>query len=690
MKSDNLHRDLISPTKENENKSVNLLRNFIIIMFTGLIIASFLLATTSRSILVDNLIASEERNNVAITQILSHSVWPHFKDFINEADTLTGDQIRSRIETTLLNIYINNNIKGLGVVKIKIYNIDGYTIFSSELKQIGSSKKENVTFQKVVRGEVVSKLSFRDKIYAKKEFIENRNIISTYVPVTIGDDTKIQGVFEVYKDVTKIITQSKSTQVEIFASVFSVLTLLFIVLFIVIRNADKVIKTYDLLQAEKADKIRDIAFYDNLTGLPNRVLFLDRLEHSLQVAARNNKLVVLMFIDLDRFKQINDNLGHEMGDKLLIEVAERLHSCVRTCDTTSRISGDEFTVLVESINIVETATSIAHRIVSKIAQPFILNNTEVFITCSIGLSIYPFSDDNAGALIKKADAAMFYSKSCGRNNFHYFIPTMLEHGSQRFELESDLNSAIANSELFLQFQPKITLANYTMHGMEALVRWEHPRLGTISPDVFIPILEETGLIIKVGEWVLRESCRLTKQWNDQGNGTLCVAVNVSALQLSQPNFVDIVESILTDTKLPPEYLELELTESCLMENIDDNIDIIRELKTKGILLSIDDFGTGYSSLSYLCKLPINTLKIDKSFISDMLINTNKRSIVNAIISFGHSLNLNVVAEGIETLEQLQFIQGMRCTAAQGYLLSKPLSVDDFTALTLTNRKFENL
>jgi len=677
MKNPSHNKHLGVTNSPGSSKSVHLLRNFIIIMLISIILASILLAVSARQILVDSIIKSEERNNVAITQLLSNSVWPGFNEFLQAAGKLSGDDIRNHPDTNILNKYINLQVRGLNVVKIKIYNLDGLTVFSSDFSQIGNSKKEHPSFNKALKGQVISKLSFRDKIYAKKEFIQNRNIIASYIPIRIGENEKIDGVFEVYKDVTGIIEETNQTQIKIFASVFIILSILFVVLFYVIKNADKIIKAYNKSQEEATEHIRNIAFYDNLTGLPNRILFLDRLEHALQLASRNQKLVVLMFIDLDRFKQINDNLGHEAGDKLLTQVSERLLDCVRTGDTVSRISGDEFTILVESLHNIELATTIAQRVVRTIAQPFKLNNTEVFVTCSIGLSVYPFNDDDSDSLIKKADAAMFYSKSCGRNNFHYYTPDMLQHGSQRFELETELNTAIEKSQFSLSFQPKVNLSDLKMTGMEALLRWEHPERGFISPDTFIPILEETGLIQKVGEWILRESCRFTKQWLDDGNNPVCVAVNVSAIQFNQPNFLNTVDDILKETGLPSEYLELELTESCLMENVEENIAIMKALKEMGIKLAIDDFGTGYSSLSYICQLPVDILKIDRDFIRNMMEDSDKRSVVTAIISFAHGLRLHIVAEGIETLEQLTFVKAMRVTTGQGYLISKPVPANEF-------------
>jgi len=672
-----------------DHRPLNLARNFTIIMLISMISASILLSISVRSILVDNLIHSEEHHSLSITQLLSNSVLLNFEQFLNQAGSMSASEIRQHPKTLALNDFIQKKTKGLKILKIKIYNLDGYTIFSTDFSLIGKSEKSHPSFIQAVKGNIISKLFFRDKIYAQNELITNRNLISSYIPIWTEGTDKIQGVFEVYKDVTSLIADTKKTQIRIFAIIFGILSIVFIILYFVINNADKIIKEFNKLKEEETEQIKNMAFYDSLTGLPNRVLFSDRLEHSLQLASRTQKLVVLMFLDLDRFKQVNDNLGHEAGDTLLKQVAERLRECIRTGDTLSRLSGDEFTILIENLHNIELSTTIAQRIVSSIAKSFFINNNEVFITCSIGLSVYPFNDDDANSLMKKSDAAMFYSKSCGRNNFHYYTPDMLQHGSQRFELESDLSTAIETSQFQLYFQPKISLSNLKMNGMEVLLRWEHPSQGSISPDIFLPILEETGLITKVGTWVVHESCQLTKEWNDKGETPISVSVNISAIQFNQKNFVSNIKTILQETGLNPGLLELELTERCLMENTEENIEVMNNLKKLGVKLTIDDFGTGYSSLNYICRLPIDALKIDRSFISNLMDSSEKRSVVTAIISFAHGLKLNIVAEGIENLEQLTFVKAMRCTTAQGYLLSKPLSQDQFERMYCSSYNFND-
>jgi len=677
---------------ESNNKTApfKLLRYFTIIGIVCIVVASLLLGYWVRQITVDNLLKSEERNNITLTQLVSNSVWPRFSEFINSASNLSAQEILDHPLTQELDDYLSEQVNGLDVVKIKIYNLSGLTVYSSDLSQIGKSKSKHASFLAAKNGQVVSKLSFRDKIYAQKEFIHDRNIIASYVPVRSGNSKNVEGVIEIYKDVTIIFSEISQTRIQLILGVVIILISLFCVLYFVVRHADQVINQYNIDLQETAEKMKQVAFFDSLTGLPNRNLFIDRLTHAMDKAIRHENLVAMLFIDLDRFKQVNDSLGHEAGDQLLCQVADRLNECVRTADTVSRLSGDEFTIILEDLNTIDLAAEIAKRIISSLAKPFNLGKHEAIITCSVGISFYPFGDDNAQSLIKKADIAMYHSKIAGRNSYHFFDPDMMKVESNVFELEHDLRKAIEESQFILYFQPQVRIDDWSIQGLEALLRWNHPAKGMIGPDKFIPALEETGMIVPVGEWVIRESCRINKKWQDQGLAPVRIAVNISALQLRKRGFVDLVCSILEETKLSAEYLELELTESCLISNIEESIEILTTLRNKGIKTSIDDFGTGFSSLSYLSKLPIDALKIDRSFVRQLTSNDTNRSIITAIVSFAHSLRIAIVAEGVETAQQLFFLNAMRCSLIQGFLLSHPLSEADAQETIRNGGDFEHI
>lgn len=665
-----------------------LLRYFTLFSLVSILVASLLLGGRFRQISEQTLINNEERNNIAVSQVLSNVTWPKFSRFLNKASGLSADEIRKHPDTIKLDASLENQIKGLSIYKIKIYSLEGYTVYSTDFSQIGKSKKNSPSFKAALEGKVISKLSYRDSIYARKELIENRNILSSYIPIRRHAGANIEGVFEVYKDVTPLINEISSTQSNVISGVLGVLSGLFFILFFVVRHADKIINQFNLEQNKAAEKMRFHAFHDGLTGLPNRFLFIDRLEHALTFASREKRLVALMFIDLDRFKQINDNLGHEYGDQLLFQVAQRLRDSARESDTVARISGDEFTILLEGLQNINRVTEIAQRIVSYFAKPFELNDREVQMTCSIGISVYPFQDDNAQTLIKKADVAMYRAKERGRNNYMFYSADMQQSGTKAFNFESDLRNALDNDQFLIYLQPKINLNDCTLTGMEALLRWKHPEEGLIMPDRFIPLLEETGLIAEVGEWVLRQSCQMVRNWQDEGLTPVKVAVNVSNMQLRQFDFIKIVKRALSETGIDPIWLELELTESCLIDDLAGSIDWLEDLKELGVSISLDDFGTGFSSLDYLCRLPIDTIKIDRFFVKDMIEKRHNRAIVTALISLAHNLKLDVVAEGVETTEQLHFLSAMRCSSAQGFLLSKPLPVEEFDKLYRNKKQFE--
>jgi diguanylate cyclase (GGDEF)-like protein/PAS domain S-box-containing protein len=437
----------------------------------------------------------------------------------------------------------------------------------------------------------------------------------------------------------------------------------------------------DITERKQAEeRVRHLAHYDALTDLPNRTLFHDRLQQALIQALRSHEQVAVMFIDLDRFKVINDTLGHCVGDLLLQAVAQRLTNCVRQGDTVCRQGGDEFVILLPTIIHAEDAALVAQKILDSVIQPYYLENHELHISSSIGISFFPNDGTSAEILMKNADVAMYRAKDLGRNNYQFYLAVMNERSFERLALETSLRRAIEHGELELYYQPLVGTNDGALIGMEALVRWHHHDLGLILPSQFIPLAEETGLIVSIGEWVLRTACTQAQAWCKQGYGQLRMSVNLSARQFRQPDFVGSVRAIIKDSGFDPHYLELEVTESMLMHNIEDNIITLNELKTMGIRIAVDDFGTGYSSLSYLKRLPIDTLKIDRSFVGEVIENRDDAAIVEAIISMAQSLMLKVIAEGVENQEQQIFLEAHRCDEMQGYYFSHPLPANQFVEL----------
>ena len=430
-------------------------------------------------------------------------------------------------------------------------------------------------------------------------------------------------------------------------------------------------------------RLMHVTHYDSLTGLANRALFQSRLDHALAVAKRRKLLAALLVLDLDRFKGVNDTLGHHAGDQLLVLVAERLRACVRESDTVARLGGDEFTVILNDVTSAEEVSVVARKILAALSGPFHLEDHEIYVTPSIGITLYPHDGVTPTGLLKNADAAMYQAKNLGRNNFQFYTADMNRRSVARLKMESGLRQAIDRSELVLYYQPKIDITTGIITGMEALVRWNKPDTGLVPPVEFIPIAEETGLIIPVGEWVLREALMQIRRWHDEGAPTMRVAVNLSARQFRQNDLVKTITENLDELGVGGEFLEVEITESLLMDDTALSTMALYKLKDRGVRVSVDDFGTGYSSLSYLKRFPIDALKIDRSFVRDITTDPDDATITNAIIGLAHNLRRRVIAEGVETPAQLAFLQKHGCDEAQGFLFSPPVAAAELARLIKT-------
>lgn len=429
-------------------------------------------------------------------------------------------------------------------------------------------------------------------------------------------------------------------------------------------------------QKTTEEKVHWLAHFDPLTGLPNRILLNDRLNHAIHIAHRNQTSVALLYLDLDHFKNINDSLGHDIGDQLLIQVSQRIQSIMRESDTLSRQGGDEFIILLSGTDA-HGAVHVAEKLIETLSHPYQIGEHELSVTTSIGIALYPIDGDTLTALSQAADAAMYRAKHDGRNRYCFFAPEIQARSARNLELENALRNALNRNELEIYYQPQISVAEGKLIGAEALLRWNHPKLGMVSPDEFIPIAEESGLIVGIGEWVLRNALTQLRRWMEQGIEPFIMAVNLSAIQFRDPKLVSQVLAILEELQLPPEYLELELTERIASDNPLQAIDIMDTLHRSGIRMSIDDFGTGYSSLSYLKRFRVYKLKIDRSFIRDVTENPEDKTIVTAIISMAHSLKMVTIAEGVETHEQLDFLRENQCDEIQGYLYSRPVPSEAF-------------
>lgn len=526
--------------------------------------------------------------------------------------------------------------------------------------------------------------------YLAEEVI-NRPIAELYISLEVTHPDKLSGGSSVSN---YIETMARRKNGELFPVEFSCSRVL------QGKSYKYVVILRDISERKKAqENLSVLANYDSLTGLPNRNMFRERLVEAMARAERSEQLLVLMFLDLDRFKPINDTMGHAVGDELLQAVADRLKTTLRKADsiarylqtdkknqndndndgtTVSRLGGDEFTIILEGVTHINGATTAAQKILDSFLLPFNLSNGAVYISASIGVTIFPFDDEDIDLLIKNADTAMYRSKEAGSNCFHFYREDMNKDARERLQLEFHLRQAMTRNEFSLHYQPKMEFSSGKVVGVEALIRWNNPELGSVSPIRFIPILEDNGMILEVGNWVLRTACQQLRTWQDEGMKPLSMAVNLSARQFMQDDIIQQIESALRAANVPESQLEVEITESMLMEHSVTIIAVLEQLKQRGVGIAIDDFGTGYSSLAYLKRFPLTTLKIDRSFVQDIAINEYDAAIAGAVIALAHGLHLSVVAEGVETEAQLRYLDSCGCHLMQGYFLSRPLPPEAFS------------
>ncbi|MCX7087192.1 MAG: EAL domain-containing protein [Methylococcales bacterium] len=532
-------------------------------------------------------------------------------------------------------------------------------------------------------------------------FIKNEHLTAVAIvdaqltPVGLMDRSRITEIFSkpfakdlLYKQRITELMDAQSIVLDVHTSVDDAANIIIdadmrhmVTGFIVVKNGiyAGIVSGHALLEAitlRKQHELYFLAHYDQLTRIPNRTLFKDRLHMACLNSNRNNKMSALIFIDLDRFKLINDSLGHGYGDQLLITIAHRLTDCVRESDTVARLGGDEFVIILQNMVTEAHVEHIAKVIMEKIQEPMLLFEQETHVTASLGIALYPQHATSSEDLIRKADIAMYHVKKQTRNNYLIYSDVLERDRDERLVLNNALNKALERNEFSLFYQPQIQLEENRLVGVEALIRWHHPELGMVSPAKFIPLAEETGLIIKIGEWVLREACKQHVRWVSQGLPPLRIAVNISAKHFHQTDFCHFVQLTLADAGIDPRFIELELTESMMMINVEHAIDTMNKLRALGFKLAIDDFGTGYSSLSYLRRFPIDRIKIDQSFVRNISTIPANEAIVRAIMALGHNLGLEMIAEGIETIEELNCIRSHNCLEAQGYYFLKPAPANE--------------
>jgi diguanylate cyclase (GGDEF)-like protein len=669
-------------SKPKPKSTFRLIRYFSITSLVGVLIVLAVLLFFYRYFAFRALENHETRGNIAITQVFASTLWPKYASYVNSASVIGKAELQQRPEVARLREDVLRQMAGLSVVKVKLYNLDGLTVFSTDPNQIGEDKSTNSGFLRAKAGAAASEITFRDHFDSFEQVINDRNLISSYIPIRAGPSSPTEGVMEVYSDVTDYVAELERTTWEIAAGVMGSLVFLYLFLFALVRRADRVIRAQSKeVHVAHETMLRYQSLHDALTGLPNRAHLSERLDEMIRTVKRTGKKCAVLYLDLDGLKDINDSLGHVAGDQLLKEVARRLQACVRATDVTARIGGDEFVVALTDISGVRGGEYIAYaaeKIRGAVSNQAVAVAAHNFaLTTSIGIAIYPDDGTDAVELIRSADAALHHAKKSGRNNYQFHTADMNARALQMLLTERDLRRALEENQFLLHYQPQVDLITGRITGAEALIRWRHPERGLVSPAQFIPIAEERGLIVPIGEWVLQEACRQNKEWQEAGLPSIAVAVNLSALQFQTNNLSQVVARILQGCGLAPEHLELELTESAIMRDADKTIATMHALKGIGTTLSLDDFGTGYSSLSQLKRFPLDKLKIDQSFVRGLPHDPDDLAISTAIVAMGRALKQRVIAEGVETKAQREVLQSLSCDEIQGYLVAKPMPSLDF-------------
>ena len=663
------------PSPGRRSRPFRLTRFYSLTSLIGVVAVTACLFWTYRGLAERQLVEHENRANADLTRAFANAVWGNYRSLVVDSAGRPREALLADPALPLLRAEVMTKMNGLQIAKIKIYNVDGLTVFSTDEQQIGESKSGNAGFLQAKAGTVNSQITFREKFDAFEGVLNNRNLIASYVPVRAAADGPIEGVFEVYSDVTELLHAQTRAQWQVAGIVLVLLATLYLFLLLVIRKADRIIAGQEHERAAKEGQLRHQAYHDALTGLPNRAYFSERLSETIALAQRTDQTCALMFVDLDRFKIVNDSLGHEAGDSLLKVVAARVNACLRESDLLFRMGGDEFAIILPQIASPEDAAFVARRVQEAVAAPATVHEHELAVGATIGIAVYPGDGDSAEALLKNADAAMYSAKESGRGRHAFYRSAMNQRASQRLGLEVALRKGFRDGEFTLYYQPRVDAAHRRIVALEALMRWVSPTRGLVPPGEFIGVLEDTGMMTIVGEWVLRSACMQIGRWRAEGMPPLRVSVNVSSVQFQSNAFVPMVQRVLRETGAPPGLIELELTESLLIANVEQARSTIEALKALGLQISIDDFGTGYSSLNYLRQFAVDYLKIDRSFVKDIAGNPRDRAVVVAIIELAKALDITVVAEGVETEAQAAFFADADCDELQGFLFCRPLPVD---------------
>ena len=660
---------------KSQNK-FRLTKAFSIVSLIGIVVVAIIMTHIHQSVSINSLLQVQNEANIDLARAFSNSIWKKYVNFFDESSNIPKHELINQPEITELEYDLKRQMKGVRVVKIKIYNKNGLTVFSTEASQIGEDKSQNPGFISAMQGKVINEITFRNKFNAFDMVIEDRNLLASYIPVRYGPKNEIVAVFELYSDITTLLNEIDNAELRTVALGSLLMLVLYAFLLIYVRRADFIIQKHEKKERRlHNERIKYLSENDQLTGLPNRQFLITQLDKLFVRTKDNLSKAVLLFIDIHHFKLLNDSLGQDAGDKILLEMVSRITQAVRNNSIIARVGPDEFVITLVDISQHEIE-KIINRLLQDLTASYSVNDTIANLSISIGVAYYPEDASDANSALKSAEAAVLQAKKLGKNRYAFFTNEMNRRAIERFELEGALNLALEQEQFEVFFQPRVNAQGKPVSA-EALLRWRRDADQLISPALFIHVLEDTELIIPVGYWVLLNACKECVKWHEQGYTQLSVSVNLSMKQFTNKSIIEDIRRALLESGLNAEFLELEVTESLFAENPDKTLSILKAIKSFGIKISLDDFGTGYSSLSYLRNFPIDCLKIDQSFVKDIIKSQGQRNLTQAIINMARALEMNTVAEGVEEETQRNCLIELGANEFQGFYFSRPLSASDF-------------
>ena len=620
-----------------------------------------------------------QAEGVQFVNLFKNTIWENFSPYLSELSKLDNSALRQHYVVVEAGKSIRVLAKDLTILQLNIYDSNAKIIFSTEIRSLGKIANDKTAVDKALQGSVVSNFYHKDIINSLDSMKLDRQVVYSFIPVKDPKDGKINAVISVTTDITDKFTAAKSVLTNGYFAIALIWFFIFILLVLGIRKANVYISNQDAINEKLQQHIDNRYNYDSITSLPKLHVFYEHLDKAMSNASDNELLMAVMVVNLERIQKINDTLGYKSGNELLLEASNRLKQCVRKTDQVSRLGGDKFIILITDIHAVDEVEQFIDHIRDAILEPFYIADHELFVSPSIGVSLYPFESDDVDSLIRKANAAMHKARKYGKNAANFYMEGVNRQEASRFSIENSLRHALERGEFEIYYQPVVSLKTGAVNSLEALLRWHSPQLGLVSPMDFVPLLEDTGMIKEVGNWVLEQACMDTVGWQNEGFVNLKINVNVSAVQFLQNEILRQTDNAIAMSGISPHQLELEITESLLLEGLGDTLKSLEDLSSMGVSLSIDDFGTGYSSLAYIKRLPINTLKIDRTFVRDVSTNIDDAAIIDAICALSRSLRFKVVVEGVETAEQLYYLRGIGVSAVQGHLFSRPMPARDVLA-----------